>query len=96
MATYVEFVSGDGLTLRQLKDQEKRKLRLVDPRGRLSTLSPDKVLFRHTGSSPEAVAERIQALVEEVDVPLLWELQLDPPSLECRMVPPAPTAQPWL
>ena len=77
MATYVEFVSGDGLTLRQLKDQEKRKLRLVDPRGRLSTLSPDKVLFRHTGSSPEAVAEQIQALVEEVDVPLLWESVLE-------------------
>ena len=77
MATYVEFLSGDGLTLRQLKEQEKRKLRLVDPRGRLSTLSPDKVIFRHTGSSPEAVADSIKALEQEVDVPLLWESVLE-------------------
>ena len=77
MSTYVEFLSGDGLTLRQLKEQEKRKLRLVDPRGRLSTLPPDKVLFRHTASTGEAVLQRIGALVEEVDVPLLWESALE-------------------
>jgi len=77
MATFIEFLSGEGLTLRQLKEQEKRKLRLVDPKGRLSTLPPNKALFRHNASSLEAVSGKLQELVEEVDVPLLWESVLE-------------------
>ncbi len=77
MATYVEYLSGEGLTLRLVKEQEKRKLRLVDRRGRQSTLSADKVIFSHQGESHEQVMDRLMALQGEVDVELLWEAALE-------------------
>ncbi len=77
MATFVEYLSGERLTLRLLKEQGKRKLLLVDPRGRRSSLSLDKVLYRHEGSSQEHLAARLEGLGDEVDVPLLWETALE-------------------
>jgi len=77
MATLVEFLAGDSLAVRKLEAQDKKKLSVSDPRGKRSSLAPDKVLFRHGEESIERLEQRLEALAREVDIPLLWESSLD-------------------
>lgn len=73
MAHLVELLEGDGLGIRLVKSQDKKKLKVVDGRGRQGTLSANKVVFTHSAASIDELRLRLQTLADEVDVPLLWE-----------------------
>ncbi len=73
MATIVELLSGDRLDLRLVRGQDRKKLMVEDRKGRRSKVAADKVFFSHNAASLDALTARLDALTQEVDVPLLWE-----------------------
>jgi exoribonuclease-2 len=73
MADIVEFYADDGLRIGTLAERDKQRLTVVDPRGRRHRVAPERVLFRHSGQSADAVLETIESRAEEVDIELLWE-----------------------
>ena len=76
MARLVEYLGQEQLELGLVTEEDKKKILLTDARGRAGKLAPDKVLFRHSGESVDALHARLEALAAEVDVPLLWETLL--------------------
>jgi exoribonuclease-2 len=87
MPTLVEYLSDDQLQVGLVTEQDKKKLLVADSRGRTSKVVPDKVLFRHSGSSIEELLVRLDALQQEVDVPLLWESLQAEEDLSSREAP---------
>ncbi len=77
MARIVEFLSGDQLRTALVLAEEKKKLQLSDESGRSLRLPADKVLFEHAAPSVADHLESRESLVQEVDVPLLWETVTD-------------------
>lgn len=73
MAKIIEYLGGETLITGLVKEQTKKKIIISASRGRTSTVTPDKVLFHHVAASVEALQDRVEALQQEVDVPLLWE-----------------------
>jgi exoribonuclease-2 len=73
MAQLVEYLGEEQLNVALIAEQDKKKLLVADARGRKSKLAPDKVLFRHSAASIEELSGRLDALQQDVDVPLLWE-----------------------
>jgi exoribonuclease-2 len=72
VAQLVEYLTAEGLAVGLVKEQSKKKVVVEDRRGRAATLAPAKVLFRHSAASAEELTARLEALQQEVDVPLLW------------------------
>lgn len=87
MPTFVEYLSDDRLQVGLMTEQDKKGLLVADPRGRTTRLPADKVLFRHSESSIEALLRRLDGLQQQVDVPLLWETLLAEEDLSPREAP---------
>lgn len=87
MARLVEFVAEEQLCVGLVTGQDKKKLQVIDARGRALRVAPDKVLFAHDGESVEELQERLQSLQQEVDVPLLWETLVADADLAAREAP---------
>ncbi len=75
MAEIVEFLAEEQLQIGQVTKVDKKRLTVSDERDRPQKVSPDKVLFRHSGAL-SAVREQLEALQQDVDVELLWEALL--------------------
>lgn len=87
----------DGPRLAIAGGEEKRRLRLVDAKGKALRVPPGRFAFTvepglPPGDDPESLrlagervvrlAERVERLAEEVDVPLLWEVVVETMSAE--------------
>ena len=64
MAEIVEFLSEEQLRIGQVTKVDKKRLTVSDERDRPQKVSPDKVIFRHSGALLE-VRERLAALRDE-------------------------------
>ena len=76
----VEFLESGSLRLGYVRTREQRRVRVVDVRGRESSIPVSRVVVVHPAvaeeafkDAAEALNERIERLSSEIDLELLWE-----------------------
>ena len=76
----VEFLESGALRLGYVRRREQRKIQVIDPRGRESSVPVSRVVVVHAAVSEaefrgtaESIQERIETLCTDIDVELLWE-----------------------
>jgi exoribonuclease-2 len=72
--TLIEYLGEEGPQLGLLGSEGPGRITVSDPRGRLTRISPDRVLFRHQAASVAELEVHLEGLVHEIDVSLLWEV----------------------
>ncbi|MCB9557429.1 MAG: RNB domain-containing ribonuclease [Deltaproteobacteria bacterium] len=88
VARFVEYLVDGRLALARLEETVKGKLRLIDAKGRQTTLAEDKVLFFHDASSQDQLTSALDELAQQIDVELLWEVARseDGADLSCKQL----------
>ncbi len=76
----VEFLESGSLRLGYVRRREQKKIQVIDPRGRESSVPVSRVVVVHVAvpeedfrGAAESIRERIDSLCTEIDVELLWE-----------------------
>ena len=76
----VEFLESGALRLGYVRRRGQRKLQVIDPRGRESSVPVSRVVVVHSAvpeeafrGTAESIQERIDTICADIDVELLWE-----------------------
>ena len=76
----VEFLESGALRLGYVRRREQKRIQVIDPRGRESSVPVSRVVVVHAAVPEEefrgtavSIRERIDALCADIDVELLWE-----------------------